>query len=372
MEFEEYQKEVYSEWRSRIFSAASISLFVITAVYIAMFLFFFFCGIFNEPGRSWFWYCVQRILIPLSIAVTSFIIAKSKCNKTEDEEAKNFWALQSITTVCIVITIFNNYFPIVFAVPTISVLASLSFGNKTVIRKNLRNICIGLCFAFWTFSVDPSYRHQTTFIISSSFAVVIYYAALSVFALSLSNIHKKTLSVAKESLQHREFLLNKLNLDSLTGLYNKQYLSEYLSTVIGKPNYCIAIMDLDNFKKINDGYGHLQGDEVLRQFAQIIDWQTKYDTHAFRFGGDEFVLVWKGKQDEFLAVLENIAAELKKLNFVFSKEIPLTTSIGVTAIISSDTVESVFARSDKLMYQAKNGGKDRCVNDFDQYSYKSE
>lgn len=372
MEFEEYQQEVYAEWRSRIFTASTLAMAVTAFVYAIFFIFFYICGHFSQPGRYWYWYVVQRIILPLGIAITAFLVSKHMCKKATDEEAKNFWALQSVTTVCIVITIFNNSFPIVFAVPTIAVIASLSFGNKTVIRKNLLNIYAGLCFAFWTFAVDPLYRGQTSFIISSIFAIIIYYVALSIFAFSLANVHRKSLSVAKESLQHREFLLNKLNLDSLTGLYNKQFLSEYLSSVIGKQNYFIAIMDLDNFKKINDVYGHLQGDEVLRQFSQIIEWQSKFDTHAFRFGGDEFVIIWKGKKDEFLTVLDNISSELKKLNFKFSRDIPLSTSIGVTPIVSSDTVESVFARSDKLMYQAKNSGKDCCINDFDQYSYKSE
>ena len=364
MEFEEYQREVFTDWRNRLFSASFTAIIILCFVYVAVFFIFLLTGNFEQSGESPFWYVIQRIVIPLAICFSSFFTCKALCKKCNVDYKKNLYAMRTLTTVATVITIFNNYFVLVFAVPTISVIASLSFGNKKLIMNNLLFIYIGLLVAFFTFAVDPVHTGQYLYISTTIGITVIYYFALSVFAMSLATVNKKTIDIAHDSLKHREVLLNKLNLDSLTGLYNKGYLTQYLATIIGKPNYYLAIMDLDHFKSVNDKYGHLSGDEILVRFAHIVDFQTKFDTHSFRFGGDEFVIVYKGQQQDFLTILGNISQELKSQVFDFADDLKLTASIGVTAILPSDSTESVFERSDKLMYQAKNTGRDRCINDF--------
>lgn len=364
MEFEEYQREVFAEWRKSLFSATFTAIIILCFVYIAVFFIFLLTGSFEQSGENPFWYIIQRIVIPLAICFSSFFTCKFLCHRCNDDFKKNLYAMRTLTTVATIITIFNNYFVLVFAVPTISVIASLTFGNKKLIVNNLLFIYVGLIIAFFTFAVDPVHVGQYLYISTTIGITVIYYVALSVFAMSLANVNKKTIDIAHDSLKHREVLLNKLNLDSLTGLYNKGYLTQYLATIIGNPNYYLAIMDLDHFKNVNDKYGHLSGDEILVRFAQIIEYQTKFDTHSFRFGGDEFVIVYKGKQEEFLTILDNIAQDLKTQKFDFSADLSLTTSIGVTKILPSDSTESVFERSDKLMYKAKNAGRDRCINDF--------
>lgn len=364
MEFEEYQKEVFDDWRKRLFKATFTANVLLSIVYIAVFFLFLLTGNFDRSGESPFWYIIQRIVIPLLICVSSFFACKILCHNHNDDSKKNMYAMSTLATVALVVTIFNNYFVLVFAVPTISVIASLSFGDKKLIMKNLLFIYIGLLLAFFTFAVDSVHKGQYLYIGTTIAITIIYYFALSIFAMSLATVNKKTILIAQDSLKHREVLLNKLNLDSLTGLYNKGYLTQYLASIIGKQNYYLAIIDLDHFKTINDKYGHLCGDEILVRFAHIIDYQTKFDTHSFRFGGDEFVIVYKGKKDDFLTILNNIAEEFRTQTFEFADDLKLTGSIGVTTILPIDSTESVFERSDKLMYKAKKAGRDRCINDF--------
>lgn len=364
MEFEEYQSKVYSDWRKKLFKASGLAIFFLAIVYIIIFLAFYLTNNFEESGESVFWYIIQRIVIPLAICVFSYIITKRLCKSRKSDESKNLVALQLLTTIACVITVFNNYFVLVFSVPTISVIASLTFGDKKVIRNNLIMIYIGLIFAFVTFALDNVNRGQIRYIYSTIFITIIYYLALSAFAFSLSNVNKKIIDIAGESLMHREVLLNRLHLDSLTGLYNKGYLTEFLTEIKGKEGYLIAIMDLDNFKKVNDIYGHLCGDEILIRFSQILDDNMTTGLKFFRFGGDEFVIVYKGKSDKFVKILENVQNELRAQEYEFNQGMHLTVSIGATSLLPEDSIETVFERSDKLMYEAKNTGKDCCVHDF--------
>ncbi|WP_169568623.1 PleD family two-component system response regulator [Sneathiella limimaris] len=158
--------------------------------------------------------------------------------------------------------------------------------------------------------------------------------------------------------------------DSLTGLYNRRYMTNHLETLQGsaqadyKP-VSLLILDIDYFKKVNDTHGHDVGDEVLKQFAGRMIKSVRGIDLACRYGGEEFVVVMP---DTDLAVALGVAERLRKEVGDSPFHIPgvnltldITCSIGVAMANQEETTESLIKRADEALYQAKRDGRNRVV-----------
>jgi len=126
---------------------------------------------------------------------------------------------------------------------------------------------------------------------------------------------------------------------------------------------CVAILDLDNFKKLNDTYGHQAGDDALIHLANVVRKTLRPTDTVARFGGEEFVIVF-AETDEKQAVeaMRRLQRELTKRFFLHDNErLLITFSAGVALLKANETQDGILARADKAMYQAKLQGKNRVV-----------
>lgn len=156
-------------------------------------------------------------------------------------------------------------------------------------------------------------------------------------------------------------------IDDLTGAYNRRHFVEVAENEVarahrfGKP-FSAIILDIDDFKKINDVHGHSAGDEVLQAVATAcVRLCRKIDTFA-RYGGDEFVfLLPECGLEEAVAFAERIRSAIASLRLERSgKTITVTSSLGVQAYSSGeDTVDQILVRADQSMYVAKESGKNQ-------------
>ncbi len=167
-------------------------------------------------------------------------------------------------------------------------------------------------------------------------------------------------------------LQNSVNLDHLTGIANRRRLDEVLAAEVkaaqaGRGPLCLAIADLDKFKGINDTFGHTVGDAILRQFAQLLRQNVKGQDTPARFGGEEFAVVFPttallGARH----ISEQIRQKLYAKAFVLSTSRQpighVSVSIGVTQLRPDDTVDTLIDRADKLLYKAKEGGRNQVVS----------
>ena len=155
--------------------------------------------------------------------------------------------------------------------------------------------------------------------------------------------------------------------DPLTGLHNRRYFQELLSYEEGRSerhrhNFCVLMLDLDDFKDVNDTYGHPCGDSVLKQVAEIIVHSMRKGDIATRIGGDEFAIILTETDKEGgIAVAEKLRLGLRELCFLSpdGKEFHITTSIGiVTFPEDGDKVADLMTGVDVGLYRAKQMGKD--------------
>ncbi|MDP2808403.1 MAG: response regulator [bacterium] len=159
--------------------------------------------------------------------------------------------------------------------------------------------------------------------------------------------------------------------DPLTGLYNRHYLSTVMDRELALFKrhgrmFSLMIMDIDNFKSINDNLGHLSGDQVLTGAARILKDEIRTSDLAVRYGGDEFIVVFSDtKEDQAMVIAQRIREAVEQKKFIEGKEQKASVSIGLTQASEQDNSgEDIIKRADDAMYQAKRAGKNRVVSLF--------
>jgi len=156
-------------------------------------------------------------------------------------------------------------------------------------------------------------------------------------------------------------LSNEAKMDTLTGIYNKRYFNDILKNHIDEKRYfSLAILDIDDFKKINDTYGHLTGDQVLKEFVQLVLEKLDQSDLLARWGGEEFLIIFsKNSLEEAREKLQSIYQAIN--TYEFQKAGYLTASFGLTHLLENDDVYSIVERADKALYEAKMKGKNMIV-----------
>lgn len=157
--------------------------------------------------------------------------------------------------------------------------------------------------------------------------------------------------------------------DGLTKLYNKNSIIEMLDKEISKckelnTELSICVMDIDKFKDINDTHGHIAGDLILKDLADVLREITRTYDVIGRFGGEEFiVMMLETNKTDSVQAAERIRKAVEEHSFIYEKiEIPVTISIGVAQWEGEKTPSELIEKADKKLYEAKNSGRNRiCV-----------
>jgi diguanylate cyclase len=162
--------------------------------------------------------------------------------------------------------------------------------------------------------------------------------------------------------------LTQLSTDPLTKISNRKGLVDDLNTAIkaGQDKtlpIVVMMIDADNFKGLNDVYGHLAGDKVLYFLAQSIKSVIRSGDKVYRYGGEEFtVILNRCEKDKAFNLADKIRSKIENSHLIYSgKTIHITISIGATVHRKGDTYDDLIGRADKAMYDAKNKGKNNTV-----------
>ncbi len=172
----------------------------------------------------------------------------------------------------------------------------------------------------------------------------------------------------KNSLRYREAVIASLT-DPLTGCSNRIALDSTLQRELElakrhKSPLSLLMIDVDDFKQINDRHGHKNGDLVLKETVQALNEVNRQTDQIFRYGGEEFVVILNETDlPGALVIAERIreSIEARNIELSSSESLQLTVSIGATSMKPSDSRDSIFQRADKALYQAKDNGKNQVV-----------
>ena len=175
--------------------------------------------------------------------------------------------------------------------------------------------------------------------------ISVYLATFAKYAINLEN------RIKKES-----------RTDKLTGVANRYALYNYLDSLADKHKYLLSMVDIDDFKKINDKYGHLCGDYILKEIASILD--ESNDAFTARYGGEEFIIISTIDVDVERTInkIDGIRERIANNKFLFeARPIHATVTIGVSEYKDDITIDEWINSSDDKLYQGKKNGKNQIV-----------
>ncbi len=159
-------------------------------------------------------------------------------------------------------------------------------------------------------------------------------------------------------------------LDSLTGTYNRMAYEqrvdeEYERWKRSREPLTLIVIDVDNFKWVNDTYGHKAGDKVLSTIGELLRKRIRASDFLARYGGEEFVILLPGtKVDDAFDIAEKLRQEIARCGFHYrNNDVSITVCCGIAGFAASDQPDSVFERADAALYKAKQAGKNRSFVD---------
>lgn len=181
----------------------------------------------------------------------------------------------------------------------------------------------------------------------------------------LEQVRKELESKQKELLELNETLQRLAITDELTGLHNRRSYSKSLSQNLSlykrtSNPFSLLMIDIDHFKHINDTYGHLTGDQILKELALILEDQSReYDIVA-RYGGEEFALILPNtNMDDSIVIAERIRRSIEIATWTIPS---VTVSIGIATSMIGETKRAIQSRADEALYLSKNKGRNQITH----------
>lgn len=244
-------------------------------------------------------------------------------------------------------------------------LQTIRFYNKASL---FFSSFVSICYTILIIIKDPKALISLEFFINISSFYLLSYVLSSI----IKEIHHLETRVhfILEEIQKKNIILNEIaTKDYLTNMYNHKSFYKYLKDIIKGSRekdvpFGLALMDIDNFKKINDTYGHLVGDTVLKEISHIIHSNIRKTDIAARYGGEEFAILFPNASiDTSVQVCERIREAIETHSFIVDEhtiKVTISGGAGSAIIYNSSSKERNFVEYvDNLLYDAKHAGKNR-------------
>lgn len=367
MNFEEYRSDYFRRLQKGIAAVCWIGSALSFVVQLSIFFLYFFNG-FWERGlidysiALYLWRGIIRPDIFLIIASTTCTVISHK--EKVSETARIYITCFCVMVCCTSIAICNVYFSFVMYLIAFPIYVSMIFGNKKILRNvSLINVLpfIFSVIAFYYKRPDLDSLHRMISVLVLGSLLIASYVVCTVLAHSQEVQFRYIFSNYKK----QKILIEELKIEPMTQLYNKVALEGCMNAYLKKFTAgcykpTVVILDIDHFKKVNDTYGHAAGDEVLIALAEIIKDRMDGRRHAFRFGGEEFVLAFETEDLEFVKKrVQEIKDEFCSATFAFAPEKKFSFSAGISVLKEKMNKAQWFNAADAALYKAKNSGRNR-------------
>lgn len=320
---------------------------------------------FSDFNRVRYLYCYLFLLLFSVVAfILSFVFERDRENGY-----KKLMVLQTISAVIILmwtvlVTIFDadhhTEFSYIIYATIVVILPSVIYVSRVFL--NFMYLLCDVVLIIFTVIIKPDNFHST----------ILNFTVFAIVSLCACNLYKNTKSV---SIKREIELQDLAERDPLTGLYNRQKLNSIGYDVIkknrtAKTELTCVMADIDDFKKINDEYGHLVGDAVLANTAQIVRDTVKHSGgQTFRYGGEEFLIIISNcSSQQACNLVERIQGVLLAGIPEFPEKVTLSFGVFTAVPAEKDNIEQYYSAADALMYTSKKKGK----NCYTAYSESSD
>ncbi|WP_019914026.1 GGDEF domain-containing protein [Paenibacillus sp. HW567] len=343
------------------------ALWVLLLVYLASQLFVSFSMWGHRPELSGGHYYISSVLIPDCIILALMLVLEAIGKWRPLLSELSIVVVSHLFAIVIIMNLSSEFHvkPLIMLLP---LLVSILY-----LRKGFLNASSIICLLYIillflnTSAYDYTLRIQNIII-----ALVFTGTSLAGFGIiargrelvqSLENSLK-----SEQDLRIQNIIMDRLSkIDPLTDLYNHKTFHEYLGWLIEQQQSTpfpmqLAVMDIDNFKKVNDQHGHWVGDIVLKRVAAMVLKHIGSDDFAARYGGEEFVVILTAKRPEdSREIMTRILTGIAAMRISEMENQPVTVSIGIHIYKNEDTKSSTFQQADDALYEAKKTGKNKII-----------
>ena len=305
-------------------------------------------------------YLWHSLIIPATINFGAHIIAGLICksdNYAYDE--KNSALIYATLVTTSVVSLVHRDF-IIAACPFIfPMMLSANFNNRKLLKHSFWVSLSALIATTALLWAENKIDLANAVNLSALYAFTVISYLSGVININYSDRSSEIItSQAKEN----SILEESLKRDPMTGLYNHRMFYNHLENSIQNyPNtnqpFALAMLDVDDFKTVNDTYGHDNGDKVLKTLATVMGNYCAKDDYAFRYGGEEFAIIFIGKtSSQTNAIMKKILHDFRQRKYDFTNQ-KITFSCGVVQYDGKMNKDDFFAVADSAMYTAKKSGK---------------
>jgi diguanylate cyclase len=275
--------------------------------------------------------------------------------------------LVGLVIACVIMLVYGNVVDGLYVALDIPIIVSLLYFDRTRLRFAVMMASIGFIAGYVAY--EPLRLQIQVYDLYAIFGMIAGTSLIGFLVLRRGRelIASMERAVRSEMVAFADSVAveNASKYDHQTRLVNHITFHEYMTSMLVQCEryelpLSLAVLDLDNFKSINDTFGHQEGDTVLREAARVIQESISPEDVAARYGGEEFALILTGKGlEQSSELLESIRRKVSQLDIASIDHRQVTLSIGVAVYEKGMTKEELFHAADSLMYAAKHGGKNR-------------
>lgn len=311
-------------------------------------------------------YLHREVVFPLAAILTSILTLELLCRFTNRNLDYIFMITATIFAGILVMT--NPEIPVMQAVMIVPLILSiLFFEKKKVFFSAVTNLLFIIAFYFFNYHHSFSIHVQLSVIIISFTILASCAAGMIVVNRGrelLGNLRDSITSEVKLRAE-KEWIETMSKMDALTGLANHKSFHDNLDQMLmarsqDKAAVHLALVDVDNFKSVNDTYGHWVGDIVLKRISDTLKATLQTNAFVSRYGGEEFGILFHGLSDSsVLAMLEEARGQIERIRYPEVEDRTVTVSMGLHKFNVTETKEMGFKQADSALYEAKRTGKNR-------------
>lgn len=309
-------------------------------------------------------YIIQFIAKPTAINILIALIYHILEAIIKKESIKSLTMVTAISAICLNLTTTHYILPSLLTIFCFPIFITSMFA-----KKNLTNIVLFLSVIFYSATIYyANYFSQDnlTFVNYYSDALVAFAVIIGsyIFTNVLIDYNVEYVFISKSSSLRQTEIIEQVKRDPLTNLYNKKIFYDSLLVAMKQcDRVCVAVIDIDNFKTVNDTYGHSVGDIVLVTLADMLKNISSKRILTARYGGEEFSVIFKDMTTfESYTIIENLRKEFSEVKFPQMNNKSVTFSCGLTGDYPN-TLSNVefFNEADQALYYAKSNGKNQTV-----------
>jgi len=351
-------------WREKIIRVFYVIVALIFTVEVLVFIAFSGYGLLDK-GFTGFQYIIKYIVLPTVINLILVTICYQINTMSIKSQIKNYTVLITVSIMAAIIAFIHYIVGAILTIFAIPVFLTILFGKKKI--TGVITIINGLLLVFSTIH-SAMYSSSIFFYLNVVVAVTLLISAYLLSTVLIA-YNKANSDYIYASYQTQLALNEQARNDSMTGLYNQKTFQSLLKGTMEKAKILkspmsLAIIDLDDFKEINDSFGHLEGDQVLLHFTNLIKQQCiDGDAYISRYGGDEFAIIFpKASKELAFLRLESLRQRCKQVPQSKVRSGVISFSAGISHYMEGEMNETLlFHQADSALYQAKENGKGQIV-----------